>query len=312
MQTTASGVLVTGATGFIGRHIVAALLAQGQAVTALIRPEKTSDARLPKACIQIPASITDFEQLKRLVSACTAVVYCAGSVRGGQLKDFQAANVDGLKTLLQALGDSGTRPPLLLISSLAASRPGLSDYSRSKFNGEQCLNSISDLPWTIFRPPAVYGPGDKEMLPILNLAGKGWVLNAGPRSQRVSLLHVEDLARAVLAWLAKPEPCEHQTYAIDDGTENGYSWPAIAEAAGAVRYRRLSLPGWLLASAAQMNLWLAKMFAYAPMFTPGKVRELTQDEWVCEDNTRFEAATGWRPTLDLKTGIKGLLPAKGG
>lgn len=304
--------LVTGATGFIGCHIVTALLAQGHAVTALIRPGKSHDPRLPEACTQIPASITDVEQLKQLVCACSAVVYCAGSVRGGQLKDFQVANVDGLQAMVAAIGLSGQRPPLLLISSLAASRPALSDYSRSKFNGEQCLNVLSDLPWTIFRPPAIYGPGDKEMLPILKLAAKGWVLNAGPRTQRVSLLQVEDLARAVLAWLAMPAPCQHQIYAIDDGTANGYDWPAIAKAAGAARFRRLSVPGWLLASVARLNSSCAKVFGYTPMLTPGKVRELTQDEWLCEDNTRFEAATGWRPTLDLKAGISTLLPSKGG
>ena len=311
MQTTASGVLVTGATGFIGQHIVSKLIANGHKVSALIRPEKTFDPRLPATCSQIPASITDVEQLEKIVSTCSAVVYCAGSVRGGRLEDFQAANVAGLQAMLMALAQSEKTLPLLLISSLAASRPDLSDYASSKFNGEQCLAAAPGLPWTILRPPAIYGPGDREMIPILKLAAKGWVLNAGPRDQRVSLLHVQDLAAAVLAWLNQPEACRQQTYSIDDGTANGYDWQAITKAAGATGFHRLSLPRSLLATVAQLNVWLAKGLGYAPMFTPGKVRELTQPEWLSQDNARFEAATGWHPTMNLKTGLQELLAAKG-
>jgi nucleoside-diphosphate-sugar epimerase len=307
-----SGVLVTGATGFIGQHIVNSLLAQGHTVTALIRPGKKSDPRLPAACIQIAAGIDDVKMLKTILESCSAVVYCAGSVRGGHFKDFQTANVDGIRTLLEAIDQTGRPLPLLLISSLAASRPELSDYSLSKFEGEQCLNSKPNVPWTILRPPAIYGPGDKEMLPILKLIAKGWLLQVGPAEQRVSLLRVEDLAGAVSAWLANPEPCLHQSYSIDDGTANGYSWPDMAAAAGVQRYRRVRLPLWLLKAAARANVGFAKLFGYSPMFTPGKLRELTQQEWLAEDNVRFEAATQWQPRFDLKTGLQDLLPSKGG
>lgn len=317
MQPAAAGVLVTGATGFVGRHIVIALLAQGYTVTALIRPEnfggqqqagqqrpdpQTIDPRLPDGCIQIPVAITDVEGLVPVVAACDAVIYAAGSVRGGSLQDFQTANKTGLEAVVTAMDRAGAKLPILLISSLAASCPELSDYALSKFNGERCLVINADMPWTIFRPPAIYGPGDKEMLPILKMAAKGWLFIPGPVDQRVALLHVEDLARAAMAWLNSPAACLHQTYAFDDGTPGGYDWPAMAEAVGAKKYRMVRLPGVLLAGAAQLNLLFSRLLSHAPMFTPGKVRELSRESWLCGDNARFEQATGWRPELNLQAG----------
>jgi len=319
LQPAAAGVLVTGATGFVGRHIVTTLLTQGYTVTALIRPERfggpqqadppQTDSRLPEGCIQIPVAITDVEGLVPIVAACDAVIYAAGSVRGGRLQDFQAANEQGLEAVVTAMDHAGAKPPILLISSLAASCPELSDYSLSKFNGEQSLAANPDFPWTIFRPPAIYGPGDKEMLPILNAAAKGWLFNPGPVDQRISLLHVEDLARAVIAWLNTPGACLHQNYAFDDGTPGGYDWPAMAQALGAEKYHMVRLPRALLAAAAGVNVFFSRWFSYAPMFTPGKVRELTRESWLCDDNARFEEATGWRPAINLRMGWQRLKPA---
>ena len=117
---------------------------------------------------------------------------------------------------------AGTEIPLLLISSLAASRPQVSDYANSKHLGEQEVINHAAFPWTIFRPPAVYGPGDKEMLPVLKLARKGLVTPPGPNNQRLSLIHVDDIASAVLAWLKSWPKCDQLTYTLDDGHSGGY------------------------------------------------------------------------------------------
>jgi nucleoside-diphosphate-sugar epimerase len=93
-------------------------------------------------------------------------------VRGRTLDDFRPANIDGVRSVVDAINQAGHNTPLLLISSLAASRPHVSDYANSKHLGEQEVIAHATFPWTIFRPPAVYGPGDKEMLPILKLARK--------------------------------------------------------------------------------------------------------------------------------------------
>lgn len=308
MPAPVAPVFITGATGFIGQHLVSALLQQGRIVRALVRPGRNPDKRLPTACEQCPADLADADGLATAIDGCAAVIYCAGSVRGSGPDDFSNANINGVRATLEALGRVPEPPPLLLISSLAASRPQLSHYSFSKHMGEQLLRDSPSLAWTILRPPAVYGPGDKEMLPILKLARRGLLVHAGPKEQRLSLLHVDDLTRAVLAWLAAWQNCLHETYAIDDGKQGGYDWPAIGEAVSSGKYRLLKLPRLLLDTVAKMNLLLARLLRYQPMLTPGKVRELVQADWL-GDNSGFTTATGWEPNLDLYRGAQQLSDA---
>ena len=309
MQAAPTTVFVTGATGFIGQRLVTALLEQGVRVRAMIRPEKQTDNRIPQACEPVPVGLTDVDQLAGIVSECNAVIYCAGSVRGRSAADFSAANIMGVKAMLEALGRSDSAAPLLLLSSLAASRPGLSDYAYSKHAGEQLLRGNAVLPWTILRPPAVYGPGDREMLPILKMIRRGLLTYFGPVEQRLSLLHVDDLVKAVLGWLSAPQKCLHQTYAIDDGTPGGYSWRAIGEAVNNGKFSMLRVPRFILEGAARLNLLISGLLGYAPMLSPGKVRELVEPQWLC-DNSAFTEATGWQPLLDLKQGARQLFEAK--
>ena len=305
MQASSSAVLITGATGFIGRRLVSALLNQGFSVKALVRPGKTPDKRIPQACEQLSAELTDVERLATIVADCSAVVYCAGSVRGRVAGDFSVANILGVKAMLEALEQSNRAPPLLLLSSLAASRPALSEYARSKYEGEQLLKGRKALNWTILRPPAVYGPGDQEMLPLLKMIRRGLLAHAGPADQRLSLLHVDDLANAVIRWLSDPKRCLHETYSIDDGKPGGYDWRSIGEAVSHKRIRMITVPRFMLESAARLNMLFSGLFGYAPMLSPGKVRELLQSEWLC-NNQDFTDATGWQPELDLRQGARQL------
>ena len=267
----------------------------------MVRPEKSIDKRIPHGCEQVPVSLTDVSQLAGIVAQSSAVIYCAGSVRGRSSSDFALANIKGIKAMLEALEQSANAPPMLLLSSLAASRPHLSDYAHSKYEGECALHGKPLLPWTIIRPPAVYGPGDKEMLPLLKMIRGGFLAHPGPHDQRLSLLHVDDLASAVMSWLSASQNCLHETYAIDDGMPGGYSWKDIGEAVSERKFRVLKLPDFLLQGSATMNLLFSRVLGYSPMLTPGKVRELTQAEWLC-DNRGFMDATGWKPRLDLKQG----------
>jgi nucleoside-diphosphate-sugar epimerase len=143
------------------------------------------------------------------------------------------------------------------------------------------------------------------MLPVLKMVRRGLLAHAGPANQRLSLLHVDDLVSAVLTWLSAPQKCKHQTYAIDDGTPDGYSWAAIGEAVSEKKFSMFKIPHVLMNSAAHLNLLLSRLFGYAPMLSPGKVRELVQPEWI-GNNTAFTEATGWHPKLDLKNGARQL------
>lgn len=305
LQASSTTVFITGATGFIGQRLVSGLLEQGIRVRAMVRPDRKNDSRLPAGCEQVPVGLTDVDTLTAVVAQCNAVIYCAGSVRGRSAEDFSFANIIGVKSVLEALQHSGSAPPLLLLSSLAASRPELSDYAYSKYAGEQLLHDRSDQAWTILRPPAVYGPGDREMLPVLKMIRRGLLAHAGAADQRLSLLHVDDLVNAMITWISAPQKCLNQTYAIDDGTPGGYNWMAIGEAVSEKKFKLLRVPHFILSSVARLNLMFSGLLGYSPMLSPGKVRELVQPQWL-GDNKAFSEATGWKPKLDLKQGARQL------
>jgi nucleoside-diphosphate-sugar epimerase len=309
LRVPAAAVFVTGATGFIGHHLVNTLLKQGFNVRAMIRAQKNTDQRIPPGCEQVPVELTDVEKMAAIVAQSSAVVYCAGSVRGRSPADFSTANIEGIRTLLEALERTPNSPPMLLLSSLAADRPYLSHYARSKYEGECLLSERPSLSWTIFRPPAVYGPGDKEMMPLLKMIRRGLLVHAGPRDQRLSLLHVDDLAAAVVTWLSAPQRHTQKTYAIDDGTAGGYNWAEIGETVSEGNFRMFKAPRLLLNTAARVNLVLSSLLGYSPMLTPGKIRELIQADWLC-DNREFTKASGWTPRLDLKQGVEQLFKSE--
>lgn len=298
-------VLLTGATGFIGQHLQRAILAGGTGVVAQVRPSSSHQNRLLSGVEKLSIDLIDGDRLEAAVARASAVIYCAGSVRGRNADDFRRANVSGVRSVVDSMNRAARNTPLLLISSLAASRPQVSDYANSKHQGEMQVVEHAEFPWTIFRPPAVYGPGDREMLPILKLARKGIITPAGPRDQRVSLIHVDDLAAAALAWLESPEKCSGRVYTLDDGHHGGYSWDEIALAAGPESYRRINIPGWFLFAAGRANLLLSRVLGYAPMLTPGKARELTQPGWVCNNRDLVEAID-WSPKITLEKGVTAL------
>ena len=198
------------------------------------------------------------QALQQLVANSDAVIHGAGAVRGNSQAAFDQVNVAGTAALIAAIESQSNPPRLLLLSSLAASEPQLSWYAHSKREGESLVQA-TELDWVIVRPPAVYGPGDKEMLPIFQCMGRGFAPVPGAAEARTSLVHVSDLVAAIIACLLSPE-ARHQSLTLSDGRGNGYNWHEMAAIAGTVWNRRVRLwrvPAWLLNSAARLNLWLA-------------------------------------------------------
>ena len=138
------------------------------------------------------------------------------------------------------------------------------------------------------------------------MARSGLVVRPGPENQRLSLIYADDLASAVLAWLQCWQECTGRTFTIDDGCKGGYDWPAIVHASGSQRFHAVGIPYALLAGIARINLFFSGLMGYAPMLTPGKVRELTQTDWLC-DNTAFSQISGWQPRTGLASGIRLIL-----
>lgn len=301
--------LLYGATGFIGRQLQADLLAAGYQLRAMVRPESRNRAMLDPRVERVDASLEDHQALRRALKGINAVVYGAGAVRGASLADFLPANVAGLAVLTKVLGET-PQTPLLLLSSLAASRRDISWYAASKAAGEDMVRQHPELAWTILRPPAVYGPHDAELMPLFRIARAGVLPRVASGDQRLSFIHVEDLSAAVLAWLQHESELRHQVFSIDDGHIDGYDWHQIAGSVMESRARGwarhafvMPLPHALLKVAARLNLWLARFLDRAPMLTPGKVRELRAPHWI-GDNTEFSRLTGWQPRLGLAQGIR--------
>jgi len=260
-------------------------------------------ARLGVALVQ--GDLDDASALEQLVSGADVVIHGAGAVRGCSQADFDAVNVRGTDKLLQAMANAAPDARFLMLSSLTAREPGLSWYGHSKHESEQLLDRYPDLDWTVLRPPAVYGPGDKEMLPVFQSMARGIATVPGTVESRASLIHVTDLVPAIIACLAS-EQCRGQTLYLHDGQEGGYSWRDMAAIAGEVYGRRVRLwqvPKWLLNSVAAANLALAKRTGRAPMLTPAKLRELRNPDWSVS-NARICELTDWQPRVKLREGLE--------
>ncbi len=297
-------IALTGASGFIGRRVLHALLARGLHVRALYR--RPPRPPVAPALEPVIGNMGDEASLRELLAGADAVINCAGSVRGARAADFDPVNVCGLQRLAAALRAVSPHARLVQLSSLAARAPALSDYAASKWRAEQYLqHECPDIAWLVLRPPAVYGPGDTEVLPLFRAMRRGYLPTVAPPDARLSLVFVDDLA-AALAACAGGAGAPGEVLALHDGTPGGYDWPGIAATGEAVfgrRVRLLRLPLPLLAGLATTNRMLAGVVGYAPMLTPGKVAELRNPDWVC-DNTGITESTGWTPQVRLAEGIR--------
>jgi nucleoside-diphosphate-sugar epimerase len=161
------------------------------------------------------------------------------------------------------------------------------------------------MPWAVLRPSGVYGPGDREMLPLFRWMARGVIPVVGSDDSRVSLLYVDDLAEAAIKWL-QDENCSEAVFELHDGRPEGYLWQDVIDTIEHLtgkHVRRIKVPLAVLKTLSSLNLHAGRIFGYAPMFTPGKLRELRHPDWVC-DNTAFTRQTGWTPQVSLEEGLR--------
>lgn len=302
----ATTIALTGATGFVGASVAKRLTAAGHRIQALIRPASIHKKPADTTAEWIKGDLEDRQSLCRLVDGADAVIHCAGTVRGYTREQFNRINADGFARLIRAAASRRPMPRVLLISSLSAREPHLSYYAASKRQGEKVLTGQSHrLSWTIYRPCAVYGPGDRELLPVFKWMAKGIAPVLGSGMGRFSLIYVNDLAEAIAKWVNR-DCCRAATYELHDGHPGGYSWHDVIDTIKQLRSQmllRLKIPLILVRLAAALNLLAARTIGYAPMLTPGKVRELSHPDWVC-DNSALNGATGWSPQILLPEGLR--------
>jgi len=254
----------------------------------------------------VVGDLGDLDSLRRFVYQAEAVVHCAGAVRGATQAHFDRVNVEGVARLVHAAAGEHPAPRFLLISSLAARESSLSAYAASKRRGEEVLAAGGGtMPWAVLRPPAVYGPGDRELLPLFRWMARGIAPVLGSGNARFSLLYVEDLAEAVVRWLSGGTTVQ-RTFELDDCRPGGYTWTDVVDIIAGLRSRSVipvRVPAILLQVLAVVNLAAARVIGYKPMVTPGKVRELRHPNWVC-DSAAFMGATGWSPKVRLEEGLR--------
>lgn len=295
-------VAITGASGFVGRHVAQKLIAGGWHVRALVRRR---DAGLPDGAVAVPGNLDDTASLARLVAGADAVVHCAGVVGATNRAGFQAVNVDGAARLAAAAAGAVKPPRFIHMSSLAAREPALSAYGASKLDGEQAVMGHGDSHnCTILRPAAVYGPGDRAILAFFRQWRAGFMVVPAGDAQRLSLIHGADLAAAVAALLATGNG-GGATFEIGDRHPDGHGWRDLAAAGGRALARRVTCiptPRAVLMAAAAVSLAAHGLIGRIPMVTPGKIRELCHPDWVCDDHAIADA-TGWSPGVVMEQGF---------
>ena len=284
---------ITGATGFVGGRLLELALAKGHRVRALTRrPQQEREG-----VAWVDGSLDRPDSLVELAKDADCVIHVAGVVNAPHPAGFEAGNVTGTAAMLGAAEKVGAKR-FVHVSSLAAREPKLSIYGATKA-GSESLVGASQLSSAIVRPPAVYGPGDKEMLELFKMAKRGFVLL--PPEGRLSLIHVDDLARLLLA-LADPSAPKGLLVEPDDGHHRGWSHEEFGLALGRALGRHvvtLSTPRPILNLCAKFDR-LAR--GDKAKLTADRVAYFCHPDWMV-DPGRGAPETVWKPEVDTEQGL---------
>jgi len=289
-------IAITGATGFVGQALIDRALAAGFTVRALARREQPHR----KGVTWVHGDLSDAKALAKLTRRAEAVIHVAGVINAPDRDGFHAGNVAGTLSVVEAAKKAGV-PRFVFVSSLSAREPKLSDYGGSKARAEKLVRA-SGLDWTIVRPPAIYGPRDREMLELFRLARRR-VLPMPPKVGRASLIHVDDLARLLLALVPAERRTAHRVLEPDDGRPGGWSHYEIARAIGWAVGRRpwvLHLSQPMLGRVARLDAWWRKDKA---KLTPDRVSYMCHPDWVVSERARPPARL-WQPEVETRAGLK--------
>lgn len=286
-------IAATGGTGFVGSHFLDTAIGAGHQMRALTRRPQP-----PRTGVEwVEGDLSDCDALRRLVTGCDSVVHIAGVLNARDPQEFERGNVKGTLAMLAAATAAGiTR--FVQVSSLAAREPKLSLYGASKAHSEKLVEG-SGLDWTIVRPPAVYGPGDRETLELFRMANLRLMLL--PPRGRVSLIHVDDLARLLLALATTGEPAKSM-FEPDDGRPRGWTHKQLAKAIGNAVGKSnvaLSMPRTMLKMGAAIDQLVRRDKA---KLSADRAAYFSHRDWVVKDDRR-PPETFWRPQIDTEAGL---------
>ena len=292
-------VAVTGATGFLGRRLVTALFADGWTVRILSRRDIIDPDWMGLEPQMVIGALSDRGALSRLCAGANLVIHVAGLIKARSRAEFDRTNVDGARDVATAAGAAGAR--LILISSLAAREPALSDYAASKRGGEDAAREAFGERLTIVRPPAIYGPGDMETLGLFKAAQSAPLLPVLDPAARIAMIHVDDAVAAITGLAHDPVA---GLFALSDSRTDGYSWTEVMMAAAAAVGRTpyiVRVPDWLVTASARLSEGVALAKGKISIFTAGKAREMLHLDWSISDSERLPGAIA--PRYGIESGF---------
>lgn len=284
---------ITGVTGFVGGRLLELVLAEGHQVSALTRRSQ----KQREGVTWIDGALDQLDNLDRLAEGADAVIHVAGVLNARDAAGFEAGNVSGTSAMLAA-AEKAEVGRFVHVSSLAAREPRLSLYGASKA-GSEALVGASSLSSAIVRPPAVYGPGDRETLELFRMAKRGFILL--PPNGRLSLIHVDDLGRLLLA-LADPAGPKGLLVEPDDGRHGGWTHDEFGQALGRALGRRvltISTSRPILDLCARIDGLVRRDKA---KLTRDRVAYFCHPDWMV-DPGRGAPESLWCPAIDTEQGL---------
>jgi nucleoside-diphosphate-sugar epimerase len=309
--------LVTGATGFVGSHLAEVLLERGYRVTCLVR--KSSNLRwLSGLEVEYAyGDIADQDSLRGVVENVDLVFHSAGLTKAKNREEYFRGNAEGTRNLVEACLEGNTKlQRFVYVSSQAAVGPGadekplnenapcrpITDYGESKLAGEKIVREHSlQLPVTIVRPPAVYGPRDADVLGFFKVASRGFRVSFGKGESFLSLVYIKDLVDGIIR-AAENRKSIGQTYFIAD--DRVYSWREAFNIIAEVLEKRtipLRTPKRVVLFLALISESFSGLFGKPATFNTQKAREITQRYWGL-DVSKARAELGFSARYDLERG----------
>lgn len=313
-------VLVTGASGFLGSHVVEQLAKRGDTVRVLLRKSSSKKHLEDVPRLEFAeGAVDDASSCERAAAGMDAVVHIAGIVKARNADEFFATNVGGTQNMLEAAKKSPSVKRFVYASSQAVAGPSedgspvpvdreprpLTQYGRSKLAGEVAVLAEKDrLHVVSIRPPLIYGPRDTATLEFFQWIARGVRLVYGDGQNTLSLVYATDCASAFVAATTANVPSGSRYFVEDGGV---HVWrDVVVEMERAMQKRtlvRFGIPLSVVKGYAALSEAYGKATNKSVMVTLDKFNELSQRHWVC-DGGPARRELGWEPKVSLREGVE--------